>query len=156
MSAGKLRVNVFDLVAAIARVVDMMSPAVGSHHMQVAYLAYRLSEELNLPADKRYELFIAGALHDIGAFSLQERIDLLEFEDAKPGQQKSSNRLLPLPNSYNFIMYPGKTDRVPFTRVSRFLWAVISCIWRIVPRLKYPKTNPSWVKFEEFVTLFPC
>ena len=94
MSAGKLRVNAFDLVAAIARVVDMMSPAVGNHHIQVAYLAYRLSEELNLPVDKRYELFTAGALHDIGSFSLQERIDLLEFEDTKPGQHSIAGSLI--------------------------------------------------------------
>jgi hypothetical protein len=53
MYADKLRVNIFDLVASIARVVDMMSPVVGNHHMQVAYLAYRLSEELSLPHDKR-------------------------------------------------------------------------------------------------------
>ena len=94
MSAGKLRVNAFDLVAAIARVVDMMSPAVGNHHIQVAYLAYRLSEELNLPVDKRYELFTAGALHDIGAFSLQERLDILDFEDTHPGQHSLAGSLI--------------------------------------------------------------
>lgn len=89
MSSHKLRVDMFDLVSSIAKIVDMMSPAVGSHHMQVAYLAYRLSEELNLSNDKRFELFIATALHDIGAFSLQDRLDLLEFEDAKPGEHQS-------------------------------------------------------------------
>lgn len=94
MYADKLRVNIFDLVASIARVVDMMSPVVGNHHMQVAYLAYRLSEELNLPHDKRSELATAGALHDIGAFSLQDRLDLLEFEDKKPGRHSMAGSLL--------------------------------------------------------------
>lgn len=86
MAADKLRVNIFDMVVSIARVIDMMSPVVGNHHMQVAYLAYRLGEQLQLSADQKYELFLAGSLHDIGAFSLQDRLDLLEFEDTKPGE----------------------------------------------------------------------
>lgn len=94
MSERKLRINVFDLVASIARVIDMMSPAVGRHHMQVAYLAYRLGQELNLSDDKKYELFIAAALHDIGAFSLKDRLDLLEFEDTKPGGHSMAGSLI--------------------------------------------------------------
>jgi len=86
VAADKLRVNIFDMVVSIARVIDMMSPVVGNHHMQVAYLAYRLGEQLQLSADQKYELFLAGSLHDIGAFSLQDRLDLLEFEDTKPGE----------------------------------------------------------------------
>lgn len=86
MPDGKLQVNTFDLVASIARVVDMMSAEVGNHHMQVAYLVYRLGEQLDLTDDEIYELVTAGALHDVGAFSLQDRLDLLEFEDKNPGQ----------------------------------------------------------------------
>jgi HD-GYP domain-containing protein (c-di-GMP phosphodiesterase class II) len=94
MAADKLRVNIFDMVASIARVIDMMSPVIGNHHMQVAYLAYRLSEELQLPDDQKYELFIAGSLHDIGAFSLQDRLDILEFEDTKPGEHSVAGSLI--------------------------------------------------------------
>ena len=94
MAADKLRVNIFDLVASIARVIDMMSPIVGNHHLQVAYLVYRLGEELQLSDDKNFELFIAGALHDIGAFSLQDRLDLLEFEDTKPGEHSKAGSLI--------------------------------------------------------------
>lgn len=94
MAADKLRINIFDMVTSIARVIDMMSPVVGNHHMQVAYLAYRLGEELQLSDDQKYELFIAGSLHDIGAFSLQDRLDLLEFEDTKPGEHSVAGSLI--------------------------------------------------------------
>jgi HD-GYP domain-containing protein (c-di-GMP phosphodiesterase class II) len=94
MAADKLRVNIFDMVISIARVIDMMSPAVGNHHMQVAYLAYRLGEQLQLSDDQNFELFIAGALHDIGAFSLQDRLDLLKFEDTKPGEHSIAGSLI--------------------------------------------------------------
>lgn len=91
---SKIRVDIFDLVAAIARVVDVMSPAVGSHHLKVAYLAFRIGESLGLPLAKQYDLATAGALHDIGAFSLKERLDLLAFEDAHPGRHSLAGFLL--------------------------------------------------------------
>jgi putative nucleotidyltransferase with HDIG domain len=94
MASGRFRIDVFDLIASMARVVDTMSPVVGNHHMQVAYLAYRIAGELGLPEDDRHQLVVAGALHDIGAFSLQERLDLLEFEDTKPGEHSLAGYLL--------------------------------------------------------------
>jgi HD-GYP domain-containing protein (c-di-GMP phosphodiesterase class II) len=58
-----------------------MSPALKNHHFQVAYLGYRLAEALELPIEERNEIMLAGMLHDIGAFSIQERFELMEFED---------------------------------------------------------------------------
>lgn len=94
MFIQKLRVNIFDLAISIAKVVDMMNPAIGRHHMQVAYWAYQLAHELALPDDEKFEIFIAGLLHDIGAFSLKERLDLLEFEDAAPGEHALAGNLI--------------------------------------------------------------
>jgi HD-GYP domain-containing protein (c-di-GMP phosphodiesterase class II) len=93
---GNMRhtVDMFNLATSIARVVDLMSPALHDHHMRVAYLSYRMGEVLGIPVDERYELATAGALHDIGAFSLQERLDLLEFEDSKPGEHSMAGYLL--------------------------------------------------------------
>jgi len=76
----KLKVNLFELVMSIARIVDIMSPVLKNHHFKVAYLAYRLAEELDLPIETRNEIMLAGMIHDIGAFSIEERFDLLEFE----------------------------------------------------------------------------
>jgi len=94
MASIRHTVDMFKLATSIAKVVDLMSPALGDHHMRVAYLAYRLGEEIGIPVDERYELATAGALHDIGAFSLQERLDLLEFEDSKPGEHSLAGYLL--------------------------------------------------------------
>jgi HD-GYP domain-containing protein (c-di-GMP phosphodiesterase class II) len=84
----------FNLATSIARVVDLMSPALHDHHMRVAYLSYRMGEQLGMPVEERYELATAGALHDIGAFSLQERLELLEFEDSRPGEHSVAGYLL--------------------------------------------------------------
>ena len=110
MADNQVQVKVFDLVAAIARVVDMMSPAVGGHHMQVAYLAYRLGEALGLKTEQLDELVMAAALHDIGAFSLQERLDLLAFEEARAEEHCLSG---------SFILSKFKMFE-PIARIVRF------------------------------------
>ena len=89
-----LRISIFDLAMSVAKVVDMMNAAIGRHHMQVAYWTYQLADALALPDEDRFELFISGLFHDIGAFSLQERLDLLEFEDAKPGEHAIAGSLI--------------------------------------------------------------
>jgi HD-GYP domain-containing protein (c-di-GMP phosphodiesterase class II) len=75
-----MNVYLYDLVMALSRAVDLVSPVLSRHHADVAYIAYRIGEEMKLPHDRRNALFLAGALHDIGALSLQERLDLQSFE----------------------------------------------------------------------------
>jgi HD-GYP domain-containing protein (c-di-GMP phosphodiesterase class II) len=94
MPTRDLHVNVWDLIFPLAETVDMMSSAVAEHHMRVAYLAMRLCDELGLSLDERHDITVAGALHDIGAFSLNERLDLLEFEETKPAQHSEAGYLL--------------------------------------------------------------
>jgi HD-GYP domain-containing protein (c-di-GMP phosphodiesterase class II) len=85
MLLRNIPVNLWNLVSPIAKTFDLMNPVLGDHCLRVAYLAMRLAEELKWPAWRRRETAIAGALHDIGAFSLAERLDLLEFETADRG-----------------------------------------------------------------------
>ncbi len=74
------RIALFDLLSCISDAVDLVSPAVESHHKQVAYIAYRIGDELELPPEEKSQLLLAGALHDVGALSLKERLEVLQFE----------------------------------------------------------------------------
>jgi len=94
MSGQKLHVDIFDLVTSIAKIIDLMSPAVGSHHMQVAYWVFQLGNTLHFSEDEKFELVIAAALHDIGAFTLKERLDLLEFEETKTSEHAIAGSLI--------------------------------------------------------------
>lgn len=94
MEGRGLRVNLWDLLSPLARAHDMMSPALAEHSLRVAYLALRVGEELGWPAEERRDLGVAGALHDIGAFSLNETVDLLEFEETRPLQHAAAGALL--------------------------------------------------------------
>lgn len=74
------RVPAFDLVTCLSNIIDLVSPTVVNHHTHVAYISLKLGEELGLPSDKQAKLVIAGLLHDVGALSLQERLESLKFD----------------------------------------------------------------------------
>ena len=93
-AADKLRINIFDMVASIGRLIYLMNPVIGEHHLQVAYLAYRLGEELDVSNERKFDLFMAGALHDIGALSLNGRSDRLEFETNNPDEHAIAGSLI--------------------------------------------------------------
>ena len=78
------QVQLFDLIMCLSEAVDLVSAAVVNHHKQVAYIGLSLGEALALPAEDRNDIVMAGALHDIGALSLQERLDILRFEEKQP------------------------------------------------------------------------
>ncbi len=94
MARVNLHINLFDLLASLAKTVDLMSPQVANHHLMVAYLAMRIGEALGYGPAARQELVLAGSLHDIGAFSLKDRLDLLAFEDDFPTEHSLAGYLL--------------------------------------------------------------
>lgn len=94
MSSSDFRINLWEIVSPLAKTVDMMSPDLAEHHMRVAYLALRIAEQCDVPAEERRDIVIAAALHDIGAFSLQERLDILEFEEKSPMRHAIAGHLL--------------------------------------------------------------
>lgn len=61
----------------------MIYPSLVNHHMQVAYIAFCISEELGLPVETSNDLVLAGALHDIGALSMKDRLGALTFEEVE-------------------------------------------------------------------------
>ncbi len=74
------QIFLFDLVVCLADAIDLISPSLMSHHKHVAYIAYMISAELGQSLDDQKDIILAGALHDIGALSLAQRLDLLNFE----------------------------------------------------------------------------
>lgn len=120
----------FDLITCLSNVVDLVSSTVVNHHTNVAYISLRLGEELGLPPAKQAELVLAGLLHDVGALSLQERLDALrfDFDDSQRHAERGYQFLKafePLENVAGLIRYhhvpwnygTGMTvndERVPF------------------------------------------
>ncbi|HWR97968.1 MAG TPA: HD domain-containing phosphohydrolase [Candidatus Methanoperedens sp.] len=73
-----------DLVFAVSAALDLVSPVVADHHLRVARIARAVARALNLPPAAQGDLLLAAALHDVGAFSLRERLEIMRFEVQRP------------------------------------------------------------------------
>lgn len=76
----KIRINLQEFLLSISNAVDLVSPKLSNHHHQVAYLSFRLAQELNLPESHIKNVFFAALVHDIGALSINERLEIAENE----------------------------------------------------------------------------
>lgn len=74
-------INMFDLFYCLTNTGDMINSEITNHHRQVAYLSYRIAESLGLEKNRQREILLAGLLHDVGAFSMDERLKIFDSED---------------------------------------------------------------------------
>ena len=44
-----MRVNILELIICLTNAGDLISPELANHHQQVAYLAFKIAEQLDLP-----------------------------------------------------------------------------------------------------------
>jgi HD-GYP domain-containing protein (c-di-GMP phosphodiesterase class II) len=100
----------FNLVFSLSSAIDLVSPVVVGHQKRVAYIALSIGAELGLPREQQEELLLAGALHDCGAFSLKERLDILRFDHENPHKHAELGYLLlqkfePLSNIALLVRY---------------------------------------------------
>ncbi len=72
--------TLYDLITCMTAAVDLLDVKVSNHHQRVAFLSLRLAEQMNLSLEEKRTLVQASLLHDIGALSLRERLDLLKEE----------------------------------------------------------------------------
>ncbi len=74
------QISLFEIIMSISDAIDLINPVVNGHHKRVACISLFLGQNMGLADSKLEQLVFASALHDIGAFSLQERINALNFE----------------------------------------------------------------------------
>lgn len=103
-------INMYDLLLCLTKAIDLISPKLANHHQQVAYLSYKIAEQMGLSAEEKKDIMLAGLLHDVGASSLDERIELLSKEP--PTTQNHAIRgakllkgFLPLASASEIIRY---------------------------------------------------
>jgi HD-GYP domain-containing protein (c-di-GMP phosphodiesterase class II) len=73
-------ISLIQMVRGLSRAMDLISTAVVNHHNRVGYVAARLGDVLGLEPFERFDLLVAGLLHDVGALSLKSRLGALQFE----------------------------------------------------------------------------
>lgn len=76
----KIRIGLYEILLCLSNAQDLVSSDFVNHQQQVAYLAFRLAEQLNLSHSQQNRIFLAALVHDIGALSLAERLEFIEKE----------------------------------------------------------------------------
>jgi len=74
----------FNLALVLTDTSDLVNPALVNHHKQVAYTSIAIAEEMGIDNQQKKSIALAAILHDIGAFSLRERMDLQQFIPDNP------------------------------------------------------------------------
>lgn len=99
-----------NLVFAVSSALDLVSPAVAGHHLRVARIARAVARQLGYSQDRMRDLLLAAALHDSGAFSLIDRLDIMRFEfESAGGHAEAGYRLL-----RTFPLFEGASEIVRF------------------------------------------
>ncbi len=76
----QITVNLGNLVLSLSDAMDLASPLLIQHQQRVAFVVWEIGKAMGLPNERLERTFIAALLHDIGAFSLEEKISLRNFE----------------------------------------------------------------------------
>ncbi|MBI5205027.1 MAG: HD domain-containing protein [Nitrospirae bacterium] len=111
----ELRVSLFEMSMCLSNAMDLVSPAVVDHHKRVAFIASSIAAEIGLSEKAQEDLIMAGLLHDIGAISLKDRLDALNFETDSPGSHAELG--------YRLIKtFAAFSDMAPLVRYHHLQW----------------------------------
>lgn len=79
---NEYRLSVSDMVMCLSGALDLVNVRIADHNEQVACISMFIAEALGMREADMVDVTLAGLLHDIGALSLKERLDLLNYEVA--------------------------------------------------------------------------
>jgi len=82
----EIRVKLLNLLLSLSDALDLASPQLSQHQMRTAFIAWEIGKQAGLSADEENNLFIAALLHDVGALSPEEKVEIhsVEVEDPEP------------------------------------------------------------------------
>jgi len=105
-----IKIRLYELLKCFSNAQDLVSPLLTNHHKQVAYLSFRLAQEIKLPIEQQKDIFLAALVHDIGALSINERLEIIENEPAYINNHafigaKLIGEFKPLQNSARIIKF---------------------------------------------------
>lgn len=72
----KKSIKVINIILSLSDVLDLVSPSLSKHQQRAAYISWQIAKTAKLPIDLMEKIFIAALLHDIGALSPEEKINL--------------------------------------------------------------------------------
>ena len=80
----EIYVHFGDILIALSDAMDLASPHLSQHQQRTSYIAWQVAREAKLDNAQIENIFVSALLHDIGALTPEEKIDLHESEGTNP------------------------------------------------------------------------
>jgi HD-GYP domain-containing protein (c-di-GMP phosphodiesterase class II) len=77
-------INLGNLMLALSEISDMANPLIAQHQQRVAFIALELARACGADRQMKENIFAAALVHDIGAFSVEEKTAVHNFETLDP------------------------------------------------------------------------
>ncbi len=77
----KIAVDLGNLILSFSDSMDLASPVLTQHQQRTALIAWEMCKLTNLSTERLENIFMAALIHDIGAFSLEEKASLMHAEN---------------------------------------------------------------------------
>ncbi|KJU85577.1 domain HDIG-containing protein [Candidatus Magnetobacterium bavaricum] len=74
------KVKLKELLTVFSKAMDYVDRVLSNHHLRVACIADDIAVAYNVSKQERVNIFLAAVLHDIGVFSLREKLELTHYE----------------------------------------------------------------------------
>ncbi len=122
--------DVFDLrelVLALSNTMDLVSPELMKHQQRTAYIATKIAEAGEVHYLDQERLFLAAILHDVGALTSTEKIDLHEFATTElRGHCRLGYRI------YNQVKWLQASARLSFNIIPNGQHMIVHLVKKIV------------------------
>ena len=66
---------------SLSDAMDLVSPRIASHQQRTAFIAWEICKCAKLDENDTEQIFVAALLHDVGAISPEEKIEIQKFEE---------------------------------------------------------------------------
>ncbi len=81
----EINVKFNNFLLSLSDAIDLASPRLALHQIRTAFIAWKIAVSAGLDDSTVDNIYLAALLHDIGALSLEEKINLhIGFEDVDP------------------------------------------------------------------------
>ena len=126
---AKKPIPFLDLVLSISEATDLVDRELNNHNKRVAFTSLGIAENFGLSNNFKYNLIIAGLLHDIGSFSLRERRETLNYD-----YQPKHNT-----DNHSYIGYILLKDFTPLAEIAPII-RYHHHFWKDIEDLELPET----------------
>jgi HD-like signal output (HDOD) protein len=86
-----IAINLGNLMLSLSKISDMANPLIAQHQQRVALIALEMARACGADRQMKENIFAAALVHDIGAFSVEEKTAVHNFETIDPDLRRAAS-----------------------------------------------------------------